>query len=110
MKKNLITIDGTLEPLLQLQIAILEKGRRADPVEIRISRIDAVREYIDCHSPLCEAGGFSLGDLLRELIRNRQTEFIGTSFCIGEEQVHPEVPETRACRTRFDVRASLRFR
>lgn len=108
--KETIRIDGTLERLTHLRISILEKGKNADPMEMRITRVDAVRERIPCHNPLCEAGGFSLGDLLRDLVGSRQTDFIGTSFCTGQEQLHPEVEEFRSCRTRYEVHAALQFR
>ncbi len=108
--KDLIRLDGTLDRVDQLRVAIQEKGRSADPMELRITRVDAVRERIRCHNPLCEGGGFSLGDLLRDLIAGRQTDFIGTSFCTGREQLHPEVEEFRSCRTRYDVHAQLSFR
>jgi hypothetical protein len=108
--KNLVAVDGTLDHVYRLRLSILERGRSADPMELRILRHDAVRERIECHNPLCEGGGFSLGDLLRDLVHGRQSEFIGTSFCTGQEQVHPEVEEFRSCRTRFEVEAHIEFR
>ncbi len=106
-----IRIDGTLDRLGTFRVAIREKGPNADPMEVRMIRVDAVRERIPCHNPRCEGGGFSLGDLLRDLIHSRQSDFIGTSFCTGQEVAHPEVPESsRSCRNRLEIQASLRFR
>lgn len=42
-------------------------------------------EYIDCHNPLCYNGGFSIGDILREMVRNRQTELETSKLCKGHE-------------------------
>lgn len=109
--KNLIAIDGTLDPVDLLHISVWEKGRSASPFELRIQHRDAVREYVDCNNPLCKGGGFSLGNVLRDLVNGRQTEFIGTSFCTGQETPHPEVPEpVRSCRNRFEIQARLQFR
>lgn len=108
--RNLIQIDGTLETVDRLQIAISEKGRNASPYDLRWGQKDAVREQIPCHNPLCFDGGFSLGDLLRELARGRQGEFIGTCFCTGREG-DPELPGPRpSCGTRYDVDIRLNFR
>jgi len=108
--KETIRIDGTLDRVESIRLSILEKGKNADPMERRILRVDAVRERVRCHNPLCQGGGFSLGDLLRDLVGSRQEEFVGTSFCAGQEQRHPEVEEFRSCRTRYEVQATLRFR
>ena len=108
--KDLIRIDGTLDQVDSLHISIQERGKSADPMELRITRVDAVHERFRCHNPLCEGGGLLLGDLLRDLIHGRQSDYIGTSFCGGQEQLHPEVEEFRTCRTRFEVHARLNFR
>src|SRR5258708_974236 len=82
-RKNLVAIDGTLDKLDRLQISVKEVGRDAEPFELRIVHKDAVREHVDCNNPECFNGGFSLGDVLREMIRGHQEEFIGTNFCTG---------------------------
>ena len=41
-------------------------------------------EYIDCHNPLCN-GGFQVGPIIREMVRDQQTTRHGTAFCIGQE-------------------------
>jgi hypothetical protein len=109
--KNLIAIDGTMDRIETIRITILEKGKNAEPFETRVWRRDAVRERVECNNPLCEGGGLALGDLIRELLRGRQNDYIGTSFCTGQEVAHPEVPDhVRSCRTRFDVESFLEFR
>jgi hypothetical protein len=109
--KNLVALDGTLDLIEKLDIRVIEKGRSASLYEIRMIHKDAVRERIDCSNPLCEGGGFTLGEVLRDMVRNRQADFIGTNFCTGQEKPHPEVPEPlRSCRNRFEVEATLRFR
>jgi hypothetical protein len=109
--KNLVALDGTLDFIDTLEIRAVEKGRSANPYEIRIIHKDAVRERLDCSNPLCTGGGVSLGDILRDMVRSRQTDFIGASFCTGQEIPHPEVPEpVRSCRNRLEIEATLRFR
>ena len=103
-------MDGTLERLTRIHIAVNEKGKDASPFELRILHKDAVREHVDCSSAACCNGGFSLGELIREMVRGRQEEFIGTSFCTGQEGDPEEPGPHPSCPTRFEVEATLRFR
>ena len=105
--KNRIALDRTLDALSGLSIEVVEKGRRAWPTPYRLRHKDTIREFVVCHNPLCQGGGFSLGDVIRELVHSRQEDFIGTNFCIGQEEI---VGGTQSCRTRFEITAHLRFR
>jgi hypothetical protein len=109
-ERNRILLDGTLDPLASLAISISEKGRNAEPFTVRMTAREAVRERIPCNNPDCFDGGFSLGDLLRELMRNGQADYIGTCFCTGQEG-DPEMPGPRvSCATRYSVEITLRRR
>ena len=109
-RKNLIAIDGTLDKIDRLRIAIHEKGKEASPYELRIIHRDAVREHVDCNNPVCFNGGISLGNLVREMVSGRQKEFIGTSFCTGQEGDPEEPGPHPSCSTRFEIEAVLRYR
>jgi hypothetical protein len=109
-RRNLIAIDGTLDKLDRVQISVKETGRDAEPFELRIIHKDAVREYVDCNNPACFNGGFSLGDVLREMVLGRQEEFIGTNFCTGQEGDPEESGIHPSCSTRFEVQITLRIR
>jgi len=109
-ERNRILIDGTLDALSRLFISITEKGRNAEPFAWRMSMREAVRERIPCNNPACFDGGFSLGDLLREMVKGRQSDYIGTCFCTGREG-DPEMPGPHSsCATRFEVEISLHYR
>ena len=42
-------------------------------------------EFINCRKPRCFNGGFSIGNILREMVRNRQTDQSLTVYCQGYE-------------------------
>jgi len=44
------------------------------------------------------------------MVRGRQEEFIGTSFCTGQEGDPEEPGPYPSCATRFEVQVTLRFR
>jgi hypothetical protein len=109
-RKNLVAIDGTLDVFRKVQITVREVGRNAEPFALHIIHKEAVREYVDCNNPECFGGGISLGNVLREMVAGRQEEFIGTSFCTGQEG-NPEEPGPHpSCATRFEIEATLHYR
>jgi len=108
-KRNRVAIDGTLDAVDRIHVSVWEKGKDASPFELRIHHKDAVREHVDCNNPLCFNGGFSLGEVLREMVGSRQEEFIGTSFCTGQEGDPEEEGPHPSCATRFEIQAELRF-
>lgn len=42
-------------------------------------------EHIDCIHPLCFNGGFSIGFILREMVRKRESDRKGSVICRGYE-------------------------
>ena len=106
----MIAIDGTMDKIDKLRVFVKEIGRNAEPFELRIIHKEAVREHVDCNNPVCYNGGISLGNMLREMVAARQEEFIGTSFCTGQEGDPEELGPHPSCQTRFEIEAVLRYR
>jgi hypothetical protein len=42
-------------------------------------------EYVDCNKSACYNGGFSIGDVLREMVRTRESDQNGSAICHGYE-------------------------
>ena len=110
VRRNMIAIDGTMDKIDKLRVFVKEIGRNAEPFELRIIHKEAVREHVDCNNPVCYNGGISLGNMLREMVAARQEEFIGTSFCTGQEGDPEELGPHPSCQTRFEIEAVLRYR
>jgi hypothetical protein len=106
-ERNRILVDGTLDALMRLRISVTEKGRGAEPFTWIMTARDAVRERVPCNNPDCFDGGFSLGDLLRELVRTGQSDYIGTCFCTGRVGDPELIQERPSCETRFETEAHL---
>ena len=63
-------------------------------------------EYYDCPNPLCY-GGFSLGDIIREMVSNGTTHIDDTRRCIGHEGVSTRVD--RECIEGFRVIFEIKY-
>jgi hypothetical protein len=109
-RQNLVALDGTLDRFERFHIVVKEIGKNAEPFELRIHHREAVREYVVCNNPDCYNGGFSLGNVLRDMLAGRQEEFIGTNFCTGQEG-DPELEGPHpSCATRYDVQIKAELR
>jgi len=67
-------------------------------------------EYIDCSNPLCYNGGFSIGSILREMVRNRQTELETSKLCQGNEGSPKGRRIYRKCMNFFKIKVSIKYR
>jgi hypothetical protein len=109
-RRNLVAIDGTLDKFYRVEISVKEVGMNAEPFDLHIVHREAVREHVDCNNPDCFNGGFSLGEVLRDMVRGHQEEFIGTSFCTGQTGDPENLGPHPSCPTRFEIQATLRYK
>lgn len=71
---------------------------------------DRVGEYIDCRNSLCYNGGFSIGELIRDMVRTKETEREETKFCQGYEGSPKGRRKYKDCMNRFQVRVTLEYK
>ncbi|AKI97035.1 hypothetical protein [Kosmotoga pacifica] len=67
-------------------------------------------EYIDCSNPLCYNGGFSIGSILREMVKKRQTELETLKLCQGHEGSPKGRRIYRKCMNFFKVKVSIKYK
>ena len=66
-------------------------------------------EYIDCSNPLCYNGGFSIGSILREMVKKKQTELETSKLCQGHEGSPKGRRIYRKCMNFFKVKVSIKY-
>jgi len=67
-------------------------------------------EYIDCSNPLCYNGGFSIGRVLREMVRNKETEKEGDAICQGYEGSPGGRRKYRSCINFFQYKVKIKYK
>lgn len=67
-------------------------------------------EYINCNNPRCYDGGFSLGEILRELIKKNESVFEGAKFCQGNEGSPKGRKIYQKCLNRFEIKAEIVYK
>ena len=67
-------------------------------------------EYIDCNNSLCYNGGFSIGSILREMVKNKQLELETSELCIGYEGSPKGIKKYRSCLNCFKVKVTIKYK
>jgi len=67
-------------------------------------------EYIDCSNPLCYNGGFSIGKILRDMVKNRQTELETLELCQGYEGSSKGNKYYKKCLNQFKIKVSIKYK
>lgn len=67
-------------------------------------------EYINCSNPLCYNGGFSIGEILRDMVNNKKTEMETSEICQGYEGSPKGRRIYRRCHNLFRIKVSMSFK
>ncbi len=79
----------------------------SEPTYVRRYTETTAGQYVDCVNPLCYNGGFNLGVILHEMVRERETDREGTKWCQGNEGSPKGRRIYRGCGERFDYKIRL---
>lgn len=67
-------------------------------------------EFINCSNTLCYSGGVSVGEILRNMVRNKQTETEVSSKCRGYEGSPKGKRKSRSCMHHFRIKVELKYK
>lgn len=109
---NKVDFDKAFPEIEELSVEVEETGKGiTKSISRSIYTKDTLPgEYIDCSNPLCYRGGFSIGSILREMIRNKQTESEIEKFCKGKEGSPKGRRIYDDCFNCFDVKVSIKYK
>ena len=84
-------------------------GRYFDKPRVRVYDENNLGEYIDCSNRLCYGGGFSIGQILREMVDEKQTHLETTKFCKGYEGSPKGKRRYRSCVNNWKVTVDIEY-
>ena len=67
-------------------------------------------EFIDCSNPPCYDGGFSICEILRNMVSERQRELETIKCCQGHEASAKGRRKYRPCANFFKIKVSIRYK
>ena len=67
-------------------------------------------EFINCTRPQCYNGGFAIGERIRDMVANGQTEMEDVAFCPGYKGSPKGQRSYGSCRNEFRYKISIVFK
>jgi hypothetical protein len=69
-----------------------------------------VGEFVDCSNSQCYNGGVSVGHIIREMVRERETDREASAICRGNEASPKGRRVYRKCLNQFSLKISLTYK
>lgn len=91
-------------------VEVQEIGYMAKNKEKYTYRKNNFSEYVDCSNPPCYSGGVAVGAILREMVRNRETEIETITKCKGFEGSAKGKVKYRDCINAFKIKVSINYK
>ncbi len=71
---------------------------------------ESLGEFVNCQNPVCYGGGFSIGEIVREMVRSRKEKFEASRGCRGYEGSPKGRRRYRSCINSFDVKVQIKYK
>ena len=105
-----VSFDEAFPQIEDVVVEVKESGHGIRRDNRRVYRKPYLGEYIDCSNPICYNGGFSIGAILREMVRNRQAELETSKICQGYEGSPKGKRKYRDCVNFFKIKVSVKYK
>ena len=105
-----VSFNEAFPEIEDVTVDIEEVGYVAQYKGKRTYHKGSMDEYIDCSNPLCYNGGVSIGAILREIVRGKQTELTTSKMCQGYEVPPKGRRRIRDCVNVFAVKVSIKYK
>lgn len=109
-------MSNTYDEFLEIEEAVIEVEQydyyaRGDArVSSAVRRPLRSNEYTHCNNPHCQRGGFPIGHMLKEMVRERRTELEESQHCHGFVGSPKGRVKYGNCHNFITVRARVRYK
>ena len=95
----------------QITISVKEEGEGVfSNGENIYSNKTSIGEFINCSNPLCYGGGINIGNILRQMVREKQVSFENSEVCRGNEGSPKGKRVYRKCLNLFRVSIKIKYK
>jgi hypothetical protein len=102
-----VGFDEAFPEIDDITVEVTEDGHGVyKDINKRIYSKGSIGEFINCSNPLCYNGGFSIGSIIREMIRNNETLKEVSELCRGNEASPKGKRIYRKCVNFFHINVS----
>lgn len=106
------SFDEAFSEIENLTVNIKEDGRGINQYnsESSYNKRSLPGEYINCHNRLCYNGGFNIGRIIREMIRNKQIELETYEICQGYNGSPKGRRNYGPCSNSFSIKVLIKYK
>lgn len=104
--------DEAFPEIDDLTVEVEESGRGVDSENRKsiYQKESFPGEFIDCRNPLCNKGGFSIGSILRDVVRSKQSQLETTERCHGYVGSPKGRVIDKFCMNHFKIKISIKYK
>lgn len=103
------TFARAFPQVAELRVDVQETDA-GSPVRKRIYTGSELGEFVNCSNDLCYNGGVRMGEVIRSMVSNGDTEAAGSSFCQGYEGSPKGRKRYRRCLHGFSWTAQIKYK
>lgn len=109
---NKVSFEEAFPEIEDIIITVEESGKGFDNLNNKhtYTKQNFPGEYIDCSNPLCYSEGFSLGKIIRNMVKEKKTELETLEICLGYEGSPKGKKYYRDCLNQFRVKISIKYK
>jgi hypothetical protein len=106
-----VTFDKAFPQIEDLEVEVKESGDNINTSRSYFySKKSFPGEFIDCSNSLCYNGGFSIGKILREMVRSNTKELSTTKDCRGYEGSPKGRRRYGNCHNQFEIKITIKYK
>ena len=94
---------------VSVEVEEIGKGSHYGPIK-RWYTEKNLGEYIDCSNTICYNGGFKIGEILREMVKNKQNDLEITRHCQGYEGSPKGRKNYGPCFNYFNIKVHIEYK
>jgi hypothetical protein len=105
-----VSFEEAFPEIKDISIEVTEKGKGVMPEFNTMIYSNNIGEFINCSNDVCYNGGFSIGEIIREMIASGQSELDTTKKCQGYEGSPKGRKRYRSCLNYFKIKVSIIYK
>ena len=102
--------DEVFPEIEEIEITVQETGYGVIGDGIQVYRKNQFGEYIDCSHRRCYNGGFRIGSIIRDMVRDKAIEFNTSLDCKGYEGSPKGRKKYGNCHNTFTIKVKIKYK
>jgi hypothetical protein len=102
--------DKVFPQIEDIKVTVQELGKGVIGDGVLVYKKNQFGEYIDCSNPRCYNGGFSIGSIVREMVKDKKVEFNTSRNCKSYEGSPKGRKRYGPCDNTFTINVKIKYK